>query len=281
VRDHYGNGIGRLDDLIRYLEIKMERNDPYNDNLYLEELLRLLECIWLRYGNIRTVASYLLMGNFNDRKFNYKEDNKWNEKKKKIAEHFEEMERLYTHSKKRHLISLEYVDKDPVLIVGAPDGLNFEGNTNKVARIYEIKTQDVFYTIRSYEGFIKKISDKIRLASNQLQLYKYILDRTAGFGLIGKIVRVELHGTLYFHSEDEEYLYSAKRIIRQNLNRIIRDADKDNAYNLSFKEEGKTYINGENLYYFKISFRVRYDERVVKNYLKNLDKLFMSIGIGG
>ena len=281
MRDHYGNGIGRLDDLIRYLEIKMERNDPYNDNLYLEELLRLLECIWLRYGNIRTVASYLLMGNFNDRKFNYKEDNKWNEKKKKIAEHFEEMERLYTHSKKRHLISLEYVDKDPVLIVGAPDGLNFEGNTNKVARIYEIKTQDVFYTIRSYEGFIKKISDKIRLASNQLQLYKYILDRTAGFGLIGKIVRVELHGTLYFHSEDEEYLYSAKRIIRQNLNRIIRDADKDNAYNLSFKEEGKTYINGENLYYFKISFRVRYDERVVKNYLKNLDKLFMSIGIGG
>ena len=273
-----GYGIGTLDVLIRNIETKMKINDPYNDNLYLKKFKEFLECMRCKYGNIPTVALYSLMESSNNRKFNYIDI-----ERKKIAEHFENIERLKTNSKKYYLISVEYHkyrNGYPILIIGAPDGLNFEGNMNNEARMYEIKTYNLMYSYtiyRSNEGFIKKVLDMVNTTSKQLILYQYLLKNTAKLGLIEEPDNTESHGIISFYSKNIRDVYSAKRIIKQNFNRIAEDANEYNAYNLSLKEEEKTYMDGEILYYFKIIFKVRYDEDVVENHLNNLDKLLKSL----
>jgi len=272
--NHYG--VATLDDLIREIEIKKKINDPYSDNLYLKKLKEFLENnIKREYGNILTVASVLLM-----RKFNDKEGIKWEKEKKEIVEYFENIERSKTKSKKYYLISVEHYNGYPILIIGEPDGLNFEGKMNNKAKIYEIKSFNLmyFYTIYgSNEYFIKKVINKIKTISNQLIVYEYLLENTIKFGLIRKIEKVNLYGRVYFYSKNIGDLYSAIRIIKQNFNRIIKNARKYNAYNLSLKKEEKIYINGKNVYYFKISFRVRYNQKTIENYLNNLNKLLKSL----
>jgi hypothetical protein len=274
--NHYG--IATLDDLIREIEINMKINDPYNDNLYLKKFKEFLKYnIKWAYGNILTVASVLPM-----RKFNDKEGIQWEKEKKEIVEYFENIERSKTKSKKYYLISVEYYNGYPILIIGEPDGLNFEGKMNNKARIYEIKSFNLmyFYTIygsKENEYFIKKVLNKIKTISNQLIVYQYLLENTIKFGLIRKIEKVNLYGRVYFYSKNIGDLYSAKRIIKQNFNRIIKDLRKYNAYNLSLKEEENIYINGENVYYFKINFRTKYNQKTVENYLNNLNKLLKSL----
>jgi len=271
-------GVGTLDDLIKNIETKIRMNDLYNDNLYLTKLKEFLEYnIMKTYGNIPTVASFLPT-----RSLNYIKSTEWKKEKKKIAEYFENIERLKTNSRKYYLISVENYNGSPVLIIGAPDGSHFGGKINNEAKIYEIKSYNLMYSYNIYgphKGFIKKVLDIIYTTSNQLIVYEYLLKNTIQFGLIEKIEKSELKGILYFHSENIEDIYSAIRILKQNYNEIIKDASKYNAYNLILKEEEKICINGENIYYFKISFRVRYDKEVIEKYLKNLYKLLKSLKI--
>jgi hypothetical protein len=117
----------------------------------------------------------------------------------------------------------------------------------------------------------------IRETSGQLIIYQYLLKRTTEFNLIGKIERINLYGAIYPYFEDIGNLYGAKRIIRHNLKRIMRDAYKYNAYNFILKEEGTIYIDNEKIYYFKIGFRVNYNQKIVENHLKNLNELIKSL----
>jgi len=200
-------------------------------------------------------------------------------KNKKFANIFEELLRSITKSKIYLLISIEYYSGYPILIVGEPDGLSFEGNTNNNVKLYEIKSFNIteFYTKFSSKFkdylLIKKVLKMLKITSDQLILYQYLLERTQKFGLFGKIANIKPYGKIYLYSGSKEYLSWARKIIEQNLNIITRYSIKYNVYNLSLKDGGTIYINNEKMHYFKIDFRVKYNQKAVENYLNNLNKL--------
>jgi hypothetical protein len=147
-----------------------------------------------------------------------------------------------------------------------------------IVNIYEVKSSDLTKSqSKGDEDLIKKILHIIREISGQLIIYQYLLKKTTEFNLIGKIERINLYGTTHFYSGDIGNLYGAKRIVRHNLNRIMRDAHKYNAYNFILKEEGTIYIDNKKIYYFKIGFRVNYNQKTVETYLKNLNELIKSL----
>jgi hypothetical protein len=273
-------GVTTLDDLIRKIDKKI--SSPNNDNSYLKKLNEFLKYIKNKYGKILTVAATFLLEDFNE-----KEEIRLG-KNKEFAEYFENMERLRTKSKQYYLISLEYnngylieyyydkCDKKgcPILMVGEPDGLNFEDKMNK-AKIYEIKSFNLssFYTksrSKEDESLIKKVLNKVRITSTQLTVYQYLLLKTIEFGLIENIRGIESHGSIILYSTDIERLYDARRIIKQNFNRIISDSHKYDAYYLELKDEETIYMNGKNIYYFKIDFRTEYNQKTISTYLNNL-----------
>jgi len=199
-------------------------------------------------------------------------------KNKKFANSFEELLRSITKSKIYLLISIEYYSGYPILIVGEPDGLSFEGKMNNKAKLYEIKSFNLTRFIQFVKELrdyilIKKVLNMIKENSSQLILYQYLLERTQKFGLFGKIANIKPYGKIYLYSGSKEYLSWARKIIEQNLNIITRYSIKYNVYNLSLKDGGTIYINNEKMYYFKIDFRVKYNQKAVENYLNNLNKL--------
>ena len=275
-------GVTTLDDLIRKIDRKT--NSPNNDNSYLKKLNEFLKNIENTYGKILTVAATFLLEDFNE-KVEIRSG-----KNKEFAEYFENMVRLRTKSKKYYLISLEYhkgyfieieyyydkCDKKgcPILIVGEPDGLNFEDKTNK-ARIYEIKSFNLsdFYTksrSKGDESLIKKVLNRVRTTSTQLTIYQYLLLKTKELRLIENIGEIESHGSIILYSTDIERLYDARRIIKQNFNRIISDSHKYDVYDLELRDEETIYMNGRNIYYFKIDFRTEYNQKTISTYLNNL-----------
>jgi len=273
-------GVTTLDDLIRKIDKKA--SSPNNDNSYLKKLNEFLKDIKNKYGKILTVAATFLLEGFNE-----KGEIRLG-KNKEFAEYFENMERLRTKSKQYYLISLEYhngylieyyydkCDKKgcPILMVGEPDGLNFEDKMNK-AKIYEIKSFNLsdFYTkskSKEDESLIKKVLNRVRTTSTQLTIYQYLLKKTKELGLIENIGGIESYGSIILYSTDIERLYDARRIIKQNFNRIISDSHKYDAYNLELRDEETTYMNGRNIYYFKIDFRTEYNQKTISTYLNNL-----------
>jgi len=279
MHNHYR--VTTLDSLIGNIEIKINNPDLDYDNLYLKRLKEFLEYyIKEKYGNIRTVAAISLIGKphriGNNEIFEYSQ---WENKNKKFANSFEELLRSITKSKIYSLISIEYYSGYPILIVGEPDGLSFEGKMNNKAKLYEIKSFNIteFYTKFSSKFkdylLIKKVLNMIKENSSQLILYQYLLERTQEFGLIGEIEKINSYGEIYPYSGSKEYLSWARKIIEQNLNIITRYSIKYNVYNLSLKDGGTININNKKMYYFKIDFRVKYNQKAVKNYLNNLNKL--------
>jgi hypothetical protein len=277
MHNHYR--VTTLDYLIENIKIKM--NNPDYDNLYLKRLKEFLEYyIKEKYGNIPTVAAISLIGKphgiGNNEIF---EDSQWENKNKKFANSFEELLRSITKSKIYLLISIEYYNGYPILVVGEPDGLSFEGNMNNIVKLYEIKSFNIteFYTKFSSKFkdylLIKKVLKMLKTTSDQLILYQHLLEMTQKFGLIGEIEKIKLHGVIYPYSGSKEYLSRARKIIEQNFNIITKYSIKYNVYNLSLKDGGTIYINNENIYYFKIDFRVKYNQKAVENYLNNLNKL--------
>jgi hypothetical protein len=269
VYTHYG--VTTLDTLIERINTKINNNNPNYDISYLKRLGGVLEDIKGKYGNILTVAATLpikeLSGDIRQGKID-----------ERIPKYFEDIVKSITKSLRYYLISVEYYNGYPVLIVGEPDGLNFGGKMKTIANIYEVKSTDLIkYQSKKDEDLIKKILHIIREISDQLIIYQYLLEKTTEFSLIGKIERINLYGIIYFYSEDIGSLYGAKRIIRHNLNRIMRDAYKYNAYNFILKEEGTIYIDNRKIYYFKISFRVKYNQKIVETHLKNLNELIKSL----
>jgi len=279
-------GVTTLDDLIKRIDRKT--SSPNNDNSYLKKLNEFLKYIEKKHGNILTVAATFLLEYFNEK------GEIRLEKNKEFAEYFENMERLRTKSKQYYLISLEYhngylieyyydeCDKKgcPILMVGEPDGLNFEDKMNK-AKIYEIKSFNLssFYTksrSKEDESLIKKVLNRVRITSTQLTIYQYLLLKTIEFGLIENIRGIKSHGSIILYSTDIERLYDARRIIKQNFNRIISDSHKYDAYDLELKDEETIYMNGRNIYYFKIDFRTGYNPKIIEKYLNNLNELIES-----
>jgi len=235
-----------------------------------------------KYGNILVVATIFLIEKYNKKGSNeISEENQWYYRNKEFANLFEKMLRLITKSKIYSLISIEYYNGYPILIVGEPDGLSFEGKMNNKAKIFEVKSFNLTRFIQFVKELrdyilIKKVLNMIKENSSQLILYQYLLERTQKFGLIGKIDKINLYGEIYLYSNSKEYLSWARKIIEQNLNIIKKYAIKYNVYNLSLKDGGTININNENIYYFKIGFRVKYDQKTVENYLKNLNELIKS-----
>ncbi|AMD29920.1 hypothetical protein Nps_02515 [Candidatus Nanopusillus acidilobi] len=273
-------GVTTLDDLIRKIDKKT--SSPNDDNSYLKKLNEFLKNIKNKYGNILTVAATFLLEDFNEK------GEIRSGKNKEFAEYFENMERLRTQSKQYYLISIEYhngylieyyydkCDKKgcPILMVGEPDGLNFEDKMKK-AKIYEIKSFNLssFYTkskSKEDESLIKKVLNRVRTVSTQLAIYQYLLLKTIELGLIENIEGIESHGSIILYSTDIEHLYNARRIIKQNFNRIISDSHKYDAYYLELKDEETIYMNGRNIYYFKIDFRTKYNPKTISTYLNNL-----------
>jgi uncharacterized protein YqkB/uncharacterized ubiquitin-like protein YukD len=271
--NHYG--VTTLDDLIK--KINMEKTHPDYDSSYLDRLEKALISIRSKYENIRVVPATLPMKKF--------EDIKWDERNIEIAKYFEDMVRLITKSKRYYLISgvIEDSDANHILIVGKPDGLNFEGKMGDKANIYEVKSFDLngFYTMsesKNDEDLIKKVLNRIKIISSQLIVYQYLLKRTIEHGLIGRVENINLHGKIYFHFRgDRECLYDAEEIIRQNIRKIISGAVKYNAYNFILKKGKPIYINDEEVYYFEISFRTKYNQKAIEIYFNDLNKLLRSL----
>ena len=280
-------GVTTLDDLMRKIDRKT--SSPNNDNSYLKKLNEFLKNIEKKHGNILTVAATFLLEDFNE-----KGENRLG-KNKEFAEYFENMERLRTGSEKLYLISIEYhkgyfieyyydkCDKKgcPILIVGEPDGLNFEDKTKK-AKIYEIKsfnTSSFYKNSRSKEdeSLIGRVLYKVKITSTQLTVYQYLLLKTIELGLIENIEGIELHGSIILYSTDIEHLYNARRIIKQNFNRIISYSHEHYAYDLELKDEETIYMNGRNIYYFKIDFRTKYNQETISTYLNNLYRSLESL----
>jgi len=263
-------GVSTLDKLIENIYMKID--DFHYDNLYLKKLAGYLEYIKKLYGNIPTVAATILMKEFNKKEVDEVSD--------KIARNFERTERSRTKSKIYYLISIEYYNGYPILIVGEPDGLSFE---DMKVKLYEIKTFNVAKFYKKFVSNVKdyiliiKVLEMIKMASDQLILYQYLLEKTKNSHIIGEINKTNLYGVFYPYSDSIEYLWRARKIIEQNLNIITKYARKYNAYNLSLKDEGTININNENIYYFKIDFRVNYNQKIVETYLKNLNELIKSL----
>jgi hypothetical protein len=279
---YYYKKVSTLDSLIEGVKIKI--NNPNYDSLYqrrLEDFLK--NNIKKEYGDILVVAITSLVEKYNKKRSNkiFKE-NQRHYNNKEFANLFEKMLRLITKSKIYSLIAIEYYEGYPILIVGEPDGLSFEGNMHNKAKIFEAKSfnlTDFIQSVKKLKDYIliKKVSNIIKTSSSQLILYQYLLDRTQKFGLIGEINKINLYGKIYFYSEYKEYLYWTRKIIEQNFNTIKRYAIKYNAYNLSLKDGGTININNKNIYYFKIDLRVKYNQKIVENYLKNLNELIKSL----
>jgi len=263
-------GVSTLDKLIENIYMKID--DFHYDNLYLKKLAGYLEYIKKLYGNIPTVAATILMKEFNKKEVDEVSD--------KIARNFERTERSRTKSKIYYLISIEYYNGYPILIVGEPDGLSFE---DMKVKLYEIKTFNVAKFYKKFVSNVKdyiliiKVLEMIKMASDQLILYQYLLEKTKNSHIIGEINKTNLYGVFHLYSDSIEYLWRARKIIEQNLNIITKYARKYNAYNLSLKDEGTININNENIYYFKIDFRVNYNQKIVETYLKNLNELIKSL----
>jgi len=275
-------GVTTLDDLIRKIDRKI--NIPNNDSSYLKKLDKFLKNIKNEHGNIPTVAATFLLEDFNEKGKIRSGENK------EFAEYFENMERLRTGSEKLYLIAIVYCNRCPIefeyyydkcdkkgcpiLIVGEPDGLNFEDKTKK-AKIYEIKSFNLssFYTkskSKEDESLIKKVLNRVRTVSTQLAIYQYLLLKTIELGLIENIEGIELYGSIILYSTDIDHLFNARRIIKQNFNRIISDSHNYYAYDLELKDEETIYMNGRNIYYFKIDFRTKYNQETISTYLNNL-----------
>ena len=272
--------VATLDDLIKDIERKI--NDPNYDSSYQRRLKDFLENnIKEKYGNITVVATSFLVEKYNKKGSNQiSEENQRYYENNEFANLFEERLRSKTKSKKYYLISIEYDNGYPILISGKPDGLRIEGKMNNKAKIFEAKSFNLTTFIQSvkelkYHILIKKVINIIKTSSSQLILYQYLLDRTKKFGLIGEIDKINLYGKIYLYSEDIRYLIWARKIIERNFNTIKRYVIeyKYNAYNLSLKDLETININNKKIYYFEIDSRVRYNPKIVENYLKNLNEL--------
>jgi len=271
--DHHK--VTTLDNLIENIKIKI--NNPNYDSLYqsrLEDFLK--DNIKKKYENIPVLAAIFLVKKYNKEGSNeISEENQFYYKNREFANLFEKMLRLITKSKIYSLISIEYYNVYPILIVGEPDGLSFEYNIHNKAKIFEAKSfnlTDFIQSVKELKKYIliKKVLNIIKTSSSQLILYQYLLERTQKFGLIGNIDKINLYGKIYFYSEYIEYLRWARKTIKQNFNIIKRYSIKYNAYNLSLKDGGTININNKNIYYFKIDLRIKYNQKTVENYLKNL-----------
>jgi hypothetical protein len=276
--NHYK--VTTLDSLIEKIRIKI--NNPNYDTSYQRRLEDFLKNIKKKYGSILAVAATSLIEKYNKKGNNeIYQENQWY-KYEEFANLFEEMLRSTTKSKKYYLISIEYYNGYPILIAGKLDGLRFEGKMNNKAKIFEAKS----YNLTGFVQYVKELNDDIlikkvlniiKTTSSQLILYQYLLERTQKFGLIGKKDKINLYGKIYLYSEYIEYLRWTRKMIEQNFNIIKRDAIKYNAYNLSLKDGGTININNENIYYFEIDLRVKYNQKTVENYLKNLNEIIKSL----
>jgi len=276
---YHHHGVSTLEILIRDLQAKI--NNPNYNSLYIKRLEDFLENkIKEEYGNMPVVATILLIENNNKKRNNkISEKNQLYPRNKEFANHFEKMLRSKTKSKIYPLISIEDRNGHPVLIVGEPDGLSFEGDMHNKAKIHEVKSFDLTAFINHVKESRKDILNRnfrlIEITSSQLMLYQYLLERTQEFGLIGKIDKINLYGTIYFYSENIGYVNWARETIEQNFKIIKRGAIIYNAHNLSLKNIETINMNNK-IHYFEIDFRIYYSEKVVKYYLKNLDEIIKS-----
>jgi hypothetical protein len=280
--------VATLNDLIENIETKIE-NSNYDSSYQrrLEDFL--INNIKEKYGNIPVVSTIFLIEIYN-KKGSYEifEENQWYYRNTEFANLFEERLRSKTKSMRYYLISIEYYNGDPILIAGKPDGLRFEGKMNNKAKIFEAKSFNLTDFIQSIKELkdkedyilIKRVLNKIKINSSQLILYQYLLERTQEFGLIGWIDKINLYGNIYLYSDNIRYLSWAKETIDQNFNiiksMIRKNAKEYNAYNLSLKDVETININNKNIYYSEIDFRINYNQKTVKYYLKNLNKLIKS-----
>jgi hypothetical protein len=271
-----------LDYLIEDIETKI--NNPNYDKSYLIRLKDFLENnIKKEYENIPVVAITFLVKKYNKNETSeMSEENQDYYKNKEFANLFEKMLRSKTKSKIYSLVSIEDYSEYNILIIGEPDGLSFEGKMNNKAKIYEVKSFNLTkfnqYVKESKEYFlIKKVFNKIKISSSQLMLYQYLLEKTQTYSLIGKKDKINLYGKIYFYSECMEHLNWARKRIEYNFNTIKGYAIKYNAYNLSLKDEEIINMNNKNIYYFKINFRIKYNQKIVENYLKNINELIKSL----
>ena len=271
--------VATLDDLIKNIERKIEN---YNyDKLYLSRLKDFLENkIKEEYGNITVVATKFIVKRYNRKENNeISEQNKEYYKNREFANFFEETLRLKTKSKIYPLISIENRDEYPKLIVGEPDGLNLEYNKAKIYEVKSFNLTDYIQSVKKLKEYVlnKKVLYIIKTSSSQLISYQYLLEKTQEYGLIGKRYGTNSYGNIYLYSDNIEYLLWAREPIEKNFNIIKKYAIKYNAYNLSLKDEETINMNNKNIYYFEIDFRIKYNQKIVENYLKNLNKLIKSL----
>jgi hypothetical protein len=277
---YHHHGVSILEILIGDLQEKT--NNPNYDSLYLKRLEDFLENkIKKEYGNIPVVAASLLVKHNKKGSNEISKENRWYASNKEFASHFEKMLISKTKSKVYPLISIEYRNGYRILIVGEPDGLSFEGDMYNKAKIHEVKSFNLTDFIdrvkESREDILnREIFRLIKINSGQLMLYKYLLKKTQEFDLIRKTDKINLYGIIYFYSGNWRYVNWARETIEQNFKIIKRSSIIYNVYNLSLKDIRTTNVNSKKIYYFEIDFRVYYNQKIVKYYLKNLDEIIKS-----
>ena len=274
--------VATLEDLIERIDMEINNQKEYDHNeynLYKKRLKDFLKDLRVKYGNIYTIAAVSLIKKTNE-KNGYKISENIQGKNKEIAESLEDIIRSKTKFHQEYLISVEYpTNLNPILIVGKPDGLIFEYGEVKILEVKSFNLDDFFNCPGSKkdENLIKKVISRIKTSSDQLSLYQYLLENTIKLGLIGNTKKSDLYGRLIFYSENTKHLYNAQKIIKNNLNIIKTYGNGYHAYNLNLEERVETtHINNEDLYYFKIGFRVRYNPKTIEKYLNNLNELIGS-----
>ena len=259
--------IRTLDDLIKKIKTLM-KNQSSNISCskdYMSRLLEYLNSIRENYGNIITIPATVVLGRSNKGGEGNIEKSKYIERKI-ISE---------VGAQQCYLVSLEYYNGMPILVVGKPDGLVFRG---REVIIYEVKSLEMFkYSNKSVlnnEKVFGAIYKPILIHGlyKQLIIYQYLFEKMISYGLINNVKRIDLYGYIIIYSRRDnlEKLKEIKKGIIDNIKEIGNFLRKFEVHIEGLKGLKGIIIGKEEFYYLEIIVRVDYNERVVKNLLNRL-----------
>jgi len=259
--------IRTLDGLIKKIEtliINRSSNISCSRD-YTDRLLEFLDGIRDRYGNIITIPATAVLGESDKRGDGNREKSRSIERKI-ISE---------IGAQQCYLVSLEYYNGMPTLVVGKPDGLVFRG---REVIIYEVKSLEMFRDnnkpVLNNEKVFGAIYKPILIhgLSEQLMIYQYLFEKMISYGLINNVKRIELYGyiIIYSRKNNSEQLKEIKKEIIDNIKEIGNFLRNFGVHIAGLKGLESIIIDKEEFYYLEITVRVDYKERVVRNHLNRL-----------
>jgi hypothetical protein len=232
---------------------------------YMSRLLKYLDSIRENYGNIITIPATVVLGRSNKGGDGNIEKSKYIERKI-ISD---------IGAQQCYLVSLEYYNGMPILVVGKPDGLVFRG---REVIIYEVKSLEMFKynnkSVLNNEKVFGAIYKPILIHGlyKQLMIYRYLFEKMISYGLINNVKRIDLYGYIIIYSgrDNLEQLKEIKKGIIDNIKEIGNFLRNFGVHIEGLKGIESIIIGKEEFYYLEIIVRVDYNERLVKNHLNRL-----------